>query len=79
MLTKVSLIPPNKDYIVLTHRDGKTSKFPRQYGKHVRVNDICTLGEYRGRPCLKLLTDDDEQVIVTRKPEPKPPEPIPTP
>ncbi len=64
MLAKVSLIPPNKNYIVLRQQDGSTVKFPRQYAQYVSVNDICHVTEYRGRPCLKLLTDEDEVVIM---------------
>lgn len=83
MLVKVSLIPPNKDYIVIRQQDGQTGRFPRQYARHVSMNDVCLLEEYRGRPQLKLLTDEDEVVIMHTNnrfgPEPKPPEPIPTP
>lgn len=83
MLVKVALIPPNKDYIVLRQQDGQVGKFPRTFARHVSTNDICLLAEYRGRPQLKLLTDDDEVVIMNTTqrlgPEPKPPEPIPTP
>ncbi len=83
MYVKVALIPPNKDYIVLQHQDGLTGKFPRQFARHVSTHDICLMTEYRGRPQLKLLTDDDEVVIMNTTqrfaPEPKPPEPIPTP
>lgn len=83
MLVKVALIPPNKDYVVLRTQHGQVNKFPRQFARHVSINDICLMTEYRGRPQLKLLTDDDEVVIMNTKqlsgPDPKPPEPIPTP
>lgn len=83
MYVKVALIPPNKDYIVLRDKVGNVNKFPRQYARHVRAEDVCLMTEYRGRPQLKLLTDNDEVVILDAKlaigPEPKPPEPIPTP
>ncbi len=83
MLVKVALIPPNKDYVVLRTQHGQVEKFPRQFARHVSTNDICLMTEYRGRPQLKLLTDDDEVVIMNTTqrfgPEPKPPEPIPTP
>jgi hypothetical protein len=83
MLVKVALIPPNKDYIVLRTQHGQVSQFPRQFARHVSTNDICLMAEYRGRPQLKLLTDDDEVVIMNAMsrsgPLPKPPEPIPTP
>ncbi len=83
MLVKVAIIPPNKDYIVLRQQDGQVGRFPRQFARHVSTNDICLMTEYRGRPQLKLLTDDDEVVIMNTtqrfSPPPKPPEPIPTP
>lgn len=83
MYVKVSLIPPNKDYIVLRTADGQHSKFPRQFARHVSTDDICLVTEYRGRPQLKLLTDDDEVVIMSNTmsvvPEPTPPAPIQTP
>lgn len=83
MLVKVSLIPPNKNYIVLRQQNGTVGQFPRQYARHVAIDDVCLLGEYQGRPQLKLLTDEDEVVIMNTThrfgPEPKPPEPIPTP
>lgn len=83
MYVKVSLIPPNKDYIVLRTPEGAISKFPRQFARHVSTNDICLVTEYRGRPQLKLLTDDDEVVIMSNTmravPATTPPAPIPTP
>lgn len=83
MLVKVTIIPPNKDYIVLRQQDGQVGRFPRQFARHVSTNDICLMTEYRGRPQLKLLTDDDEVVIMNTtqrfSPPTKPPEPIPTP
>ena len=83
MLVKVALIPPNKDYVVLRTQHGQVDKFPRQFARHVSTNDICLMTEYRGRPQLKLLTDDDEVVIMSSTmralPEPTPPAPIQTP
>ncbi len=82
MLVKVSLVPPNKDYIVLLTTDGKRGKFPRQFARQLQAGDVCLLSEYRGRPQLKLLTDDDEVVILSqsnRGPPPSLPEPIRTP
>ena len=82
MLVKVSAIPPNKSYILLRTTDGKTGKFPRQFARHLTVGDVCLLSENRGRPQLKLLTDDDEVVIMSWSrslPPARPPEPIPTP
>lgn len=83
MYVKVSAIPPNREYIIIRSTDGITKQFPRKYARHLKVGDVCLLTEYCGRPQLKLLTDDDEVVIVgtsTRwKPEPKQPEPIQTP
>lgn len=91
MLVKVITIPPNKDYIVIRQQDGQVNKFPRRFARHVSANDICVLTQYRNRPQLKLLTDDDEVVMMNhpnRKrmvpygyfgPATKTPEPILTP
>lgn len=80
MYVKVEAIPPNKTYIILRDTNGDMQKVPRQYGRHLRVGDICLVTEYRGRPQIKLLTDDDEVVIVgttgQRQPEQTPPVPI---
>lgn len=91
MYVQVAVVPPNKNYIVLRQVDGKIIKFPREYARYVQVGDIGSVSEYRGRPQLKLLTDEDDVVIMNhpdRKqlvpygffgPMAKPPEPIQTP
>jgi hypothetical protein len=80
MYVSISIIPPNKNYIVIKHLDGRTEKFPRHLAKHVSVGDVCTIEQFHNRPQLKLLTDYDEAVIVdAAKNKPETPEPIRTP
>ena len=64
LLVRVQLVPPNKDYIYLVDTKANRYKFPRQHARYVQAGDICWLTSYRNRQSLKLLTDEDEIVIM---------------
>lgn len=78
MYAQVKTIPPNKDYVVLRTQQGQTMQFPRQYAQHVRVGDVGELGTYNNRPCIKLLTDVDD-VVIMNQPSHQSMAPVPTP
>lgn len=87
MLAKVLLVSFKNQYVKLQLSDGRIAKLPREHAKLVKRGDICTLGDYRGRPKLNLLTDDDESVKMFQmvpykysgNPPVTPPAPIITP
>ena len=61
---QIVAIPANKDYIIVRAQDGSRHVFPREHAKHLRVNDICTVGNHKGRIKLTPLTDDAEIVSM---------------
>lgn len=63
-LIKVLVVPPNLDYIITTDTEGNRIRIPRLYARHVSSGDVCWLTSYRNRPRLKLLTDEDDIVIM---------------
>ena len=60
----VLIVPPNKDYIVMLHQSGQRFKVPRATHNYFKVNDICKLVVENNKQRLKVLTDDDEFVIM---------------
>lgn len=65
MLAKVLLVPANKDYIILRLQDGRLARdFPRKFARHVKAGDICEVVKLNNRFSLKVLTDEDELVIM---------------
>lgn len=65
MLVKVVLVPPNKDYIYVQSVDGLRHQLARQHVPFASQGDVGYLIDYRGRPQLKLLTDEDDEVKLS--------------
>lgn len=63
-LAWVWLIPPNKDYIVLKLEGNVTKKIPRSVASYLKVDDVCEVVQTSNKLKLRLLTDEDEFVIM---------------
>ena len=63
-LCLVWLVPPNKDYIILLHHTGRLLRIPRSHASYVKQNDLVEISKLKNRYRLRILTDDDEFIIM---------------
>ena len=48
----------------MLHQAGQRFKVPRAKYNYLRVNDVCKMSQLGNKLSLKVLTDDDEFVIM---------------